>query len=91
MAADGGGQRRDDRMIAGRPLIYAIDRFAPPLQTDLPQHGLGHDFTNFRNFQIEGIEGIERAACLARYAGADRIMIAVVLFHLIRTIGGRLI
>ena len=91
MAANGGSQRCNDGMVAGRALINTLDCLAPPLQPDLPQHGFGHDFANLCDFQIEGIKGIERAPRLPRYTGANRVTIAIELPQLVRAIGNCLI
>ena len=47
-------------------LCRAVDRFAPPLQADGAKAGLGHDFGDAGKFDIQGDEGEEIGAGLAR-------------------------
>ena len=63
-----GKQRRQSshhRMIAGRALRRTLNRLAPPLQPDRPQHRLAHTFGHMRHFVIEGIKRVEIGPMLA--------------------------
>ena len=48
------------------PLCRAVDRFAPPLQADHAEPGLAHDFGDAGKLDIQGNEGEEIVAGLAR-------------------------
>ena len=55
----------------------AVDRFAPPLQADHAEPGLRHDFGDAGKFDIQGDEGEEIGAGLARSEQRGETAIAI--------------
>ena len=57
------GQWEDNGMLARRRAgIGGVHHLAPPLQTDLAQHRLGHGLANAGDLVIEGIKRQQRLA-----------------------------
>ena len=84
------GERGNHRVLANRPGIDPVDRFAPPLQPDFTQHRLGDDFGGLRGLEIEGVKRVKPVAARGRGEQRRKIALAVEAAHLRRAVGSGL-
>ena len=81
------GERRENRVLAHRPVIEPVDRLAPPLQPDLPQQRLRYDFRGLGGLQVEGAEGEQRVPPPAGGEQRGKVALAVETADFGRAVG----
>ena len=81
------GERRENRVLAHRPVIEPVDRLAPPLQPDLAQKRFRNDFRRLGGLQVEGVEGEQRVPPLAGSEQRGKVALAVETADFGRAVG----
>jgi hypothetical protein len=77
------GQGFDDRMGARTAPVDLVDRLAPPLQANPPDHGLAHDLRRLGDLEVESIKSKEILAALRRGEQGGQIAVPVLAADLI--------